>query len=342
MMRRTAAAALALCLSTLSAGASAQDAAAPSAEKVAAAKTLFDEGQALMDQKKFGDACAKFRASADQVAKIGTLLNLADCFEKNGQNASAWGTYNEAIALGRRQNRPDYEEFARKKVDELAPTLLKLTVVVPPEAKVEGLVVLRDKTKLDEGAWGVALAVDPGSHTMEVSAPRKLAIKREVVVAPDQKSSEFRVPKLEDAPVEAPKVETQVVTKVVEAHGFFTPMRIAGTVLTAVGVASLAGGVVFGTVAQSTWNDAKKACGGSATGPCPAGSDGPNKSQTALTFATTSTVLFVAGGVAAVGGVVLMLLGAPKVDEEDAKQAHARPAIWPLLGIGSAGVGGQF
>src|SRR5258706_88865 len=68
---------------------------ATSAEKTAA-ETLFGEGKRLMDEGKFSDACPKFADSQKLDPGVGTLLNLARCYQKNGQAATAWSTYKEA------------------------------------------------------------------------------------------------------------------------------------------------------------------------------------------------------------------------------------------------------
>ncbi len=310
------------------------------AEKVAAAKTLFDQGQRLMDDKKFSDACAKFRASNDQVAKVGTLLNLADCYEKNDQNASAWGTYNDAIGLGRRQGRPEYEEFAKKKALDLEPNLLRVTVVVPHEVEAVGLTITRDRVKLDDGAWGVPIPVDPGKHLFEANAPGKLPWKGEIEITPEKKLSEITIGKMEDAPVVSPIIEQHYVTRVVEQTSW-TPLRLAGVITGVVGVGALAGGGVFGGVALSTWKGAKNSCG-QGYPVCDFNSEAPGKADQALTFATVSTVLFIGGAVAVAGGVVMYLLGKPKRTEQTDSDRPTAVHVWPVVGLGSGGVGGSF
>ena len=294
---------------------SADDGAAPTAERTAAAKTLFDQAQSLMDQKNYKEACTKFYASNLQVQRVGTLLNLADCYEKNGQNASAWATYNDAIALGRRQARPDFEEFARKKVSELEPHLVRLTIKVPKDAIVEGLAIQRDGVAIDVGAWETAMPIDPGPHQMTVSAPKK--IKRTVPIQIDSTSpnTDFVVTPLDDAPVEKPKIEQQIVTKVVEKPSFWTTPRTIGLVVGVVGVATLVGGAATGGGAAATWSSAKTSCNRRPDGLCTPGSDAPTLASTASTLATVSTALFVVGSVLTAGGVVVFLLGGKKATE---------------------------
>ena len=87
----------------------------------AAAESLFQEARRLAEAKRLGEACPKFLASHKLAPGVGTLLNLADCYEKNGQIASAWARFHEAIALAQRVNRADREKIARDRAEKLEP-----------------------------------------------------------------------------------------------------------------------------------------------------------------------------------------------------------------------------
>src|SRR5215207_2480988 len=63
---------------------------------VAKAEALFRQGRELMAAGKLGEACAAFDASQRLEAATTTLFNQADCREKNGQLATAWGLFVEA------------------------------------------------------------------------------------------------------------------------------------------------------------------------------------------------------------------------------------------------------
>src|SRR3954465_9465866 len=67
----------------------------------AAAEALFNQGRDLMTAGKFVEACPKFEASQQLDPGLGTMLNLAECYEKTGRTASAWAEYREAIPLAR-------------------------------------------------------------------------------------------------------------------------------------------------------------------------------------------------------------------------------------------------
>ena len=62
----------------------------PSARDRAAAEATFRQATALMDEERFAEACEKFAASQDLDPGLGTLLHLADCYDRAGRTASAW------------------------------------------------------------------------------------------------------------------------------------------------------------------------------------------------------------------------------------------------------------
>src|SRR6476661_3375733 len=95
----------------------------------AAAESLFQEARKLVDARRYGEACPKFAASQKIAPAIGTLLNLADCYEKNNQLASAWAKFHEAIALAQRLGRGNREQTARDRADKLEPRLIKLAIL---------------------------------------------------------------------------------------------------------------------------------------------------------------------------------------------------------------------
>src|SRR5512140_3368779 len=68
----------------------------------ALALSLFEEARKLASDGNYEAACPKFLASYNQVQKLGTLLNLADCYEKQGKTASAWARFVEAQGLAER------------------------------------------------------------------------------------------------------------------------------------------------------------------------------------------------------------------------------------------------
>src|SRR5437764_523426 len=60
------------------------------------AQRLFEDGLKQLDAGSFAEACTSFEGSQKLEPKVITLLQLADCREKNHQLASAWNRFNDA------------------------------------------------------------------------------------------------------------------------------------------------------------------------------------------------------------------------------------------------------
>jgi hypothetical protein len=119
----------------------------------------------------------------------------------------------------------------------------------------------------------------------------------------------------------APKETPKDTTPTRSSHGnFWTTRRVAGVGVAGLGVAVLGAGVVLGINA----NDAKDAYDA-----------GPSRQafDHASSLETWTNVAFIAGAVALVGGVVLVVL-----PDDDGREAHVRMGLGP----GGATLGGTF
>lgn len=132
---------------------------------------LFREGRELLKAGKIPEACEAFAGSQRLEAKVGTLLNLADCREKQGQTATAWQLFLEAKQLADVQHDRRQAE-AEKRAQAIKAKLSYLTITLAPERQVDGLVIKRNGVTVDRALWNTAVAVDPGDHVIEASAPR--------------------------------------------------------------------------------------------------------------------------------------------------------------------------
>lgn len=122
-------------------------AAAPASAQPAQAQAehLFREGKRLIAEGNIAAACDAFEGSYAKDPAVSTLLNLADCREKNQQYASAWGYFIEA---GRKtRGKPDMAAF-NKTADAVA-----LALATPEDALARGDVVeaLRLRIRADKG-----------------------------------------------------------------------------------------------------------------------------------------------------------------------------------------------
>ncbi len=303
----------------------------------AAAESLFQEGRKAMDAKRYADACPKFAASQKIAPAIGTLLNLADCYEKNNQLASAWASFHKAIALAQQLGRSNREQTARERADKLEPRLIKLTI----HARSTGLEVKLDGNPIEPAVLGTPIPVDVGKHSIEATAKNKKPFTKDFDVNEKNKAPSVDIPPLEDDPKETePKEPKEPKDKLVEPpkeERGWSGQKTLGLVVGGAGVVGLAVGSVFGLKTSSTWKDAQSHC----TSDLTCDQDGVDLATQAKSSGNISTIAFVAGGVLVVGGVVLFLT-APSGERKVGVTAPPRPSIKLGFGLGSLVVGGKF
>ena len=335
----------------------------------ATAEALFTEGRALLKDKKYAEACPKLAESLRLDPAIGTMLYLADCYEKNGQTASAWAMFNDAASAAHNANQPDREAKAKSRVDALAKKLVKLSVSPGDNASVPGLEVKRDGVVIGSALFGTAVPVDPGDHKIEVRAPGKKPWSGSASVSAKATSPvAFVIPRLEDLPPPPPPEPTVTATAVVlppptptvtaTATATVAPtpsltatapvvvpdngnVRTIGLVVASVGVAGVAVAGVLGGLAMSKNDEAlQKYCDKDFC----TDQRGIVLTNDAKTMAIGSTVGFVLGGVTLATGAVLILYPAFAKPSSPPASARAIPRRPPeiVLGPGSLTVRGRF
>jgi hypothetical protein len=316
--------------------ADADDVEAPKMDNRARAQQLFDSALADAEAGNLASACPKFLASQEADPKTSTLLNLASCYEKNGQTASAWGAFREAEGLARKVSRSDWENTARSHAERLEPKLLRLTITVPEGSRLPGLTVARDGARIGAGEWSVAIPVDPGEHLVVASAPGHAPWEMRVPVR--DASGAVAVPPLEALP-EAH--DAGPGTGEQHPQSWWTPLRTTGVVVAGVGVVGLVTGTILGVVAKGKYDSAHDLCANGTHG-CPA--NAVSDSNSAYSLASGATVVFVIGAVAAVGGVALVLLSpSPSETRSGATKSVTRGTSASLVvGPGSLGVNGTW
>jgi hypothetical protein len=334
-MRRVRTTAFAICM-LVAGSVSAQDAA-----NKAAAQALFDEGQALFKEQKYEAACPKFEASLAKFDGLGTRGKLAECYEKVGKVASAWAMYREVAVLAKKAGDEKRQTVAEERAAALAPRVPYLVVNVPEANRIEGLRILRDGATVDAGAFGSKVAIDPGKHQIDASAPGKKPWSMEVTLAESAVES-VEVPLLEVDPAAKdgePKAAAASVTSDQLANDPKT-QKTLGIVAVGVGAASMLVGGYFGLRASSQWNAAfdDGHCN-SDTNVCDA--TGQDQTDSARSAATLSNIFIGAGAVVAAGGVVMWVLAGKSRNTETAAK---RVRVAPVVGQRDVGValGGTF
>lgn len=297
------------------------------ADNAAAANALFDEGKRLMQAGRFAEACTKFADSQKLDPGVGTMLNLAACYEKNNQSASAWSTYRAAAAAARDKGQTAREQAARDAVTRLEPTLAKVIVTVTPQPGADALNVALDGVPIPPGLRGLPTPVDTGTHRLEASGTGKKAWSTSFVVAA-QATTPMLVPALDAAPVqaqnEASKKDTPGQPPAATASDGKSQRTVA-VIVAGVGVVGIGVGSVFGLMAKSS--DSKSADFCSASDHCD--DEGKSFRDTAFAQATISTVAFSIGGAGLLGGAILWLT-APKAQESTATRATTSASVGPV------------
>lgn len=295
----------------------------PSAK--ASAVQLFDEADKLMLAGKTAAACPKYAASMKLDPQLGALLHLADCYAKNGQIASAWGSFREAEEMARMRG-DERAQLAREQAALLEPRLSRLTINVASDATLSGLEVRLDGSPVTQGAWGVATPIDPGSHGIEARAPGYEAWSSSIDVTGEAQQVRVEVPLLTAKREPAAGLGATAPIQV-RLDDTGSTIRTLGWVSAGVGVVALGLGGVFMVQRSSKLDERKKTCPILDEDHC-----SPTQEETynslgreADTNGTLAKAGFISGGALIVGGVAAILF-APK--------SKTQTAAW-LLPVGT-------
>jgi hypothetical protein len=288
---------------------------AQSSTNAAGAQALYEEARRLMTQSDYEHACPKFKQSYDLDPGGGTLLNLAECYEKQGKFASAWSTFKEALVVAQRDGRSERVDYAKKHLAIVEPKLSKITIEVANEANEPGLTVTLDGAPLGAAAWGVGMPVDPGTHRVTANAPNKSPFEQSVEI--ESGSTTLKIPKLAASAAAGPRaVDTDTEKKpVTDEAKSSNGRRTAGFVIGGVGIVALGVGSYFGVRAFSKWSERQDNCGG---GCSQAAKSAGDDAKSAATIANIGIGL----GVVAVGVGSYLVLTAKSSSEPSATRGH--------------------
>ena len=340
----------------LAASALARPAAAQSVADKAAAEGLFDQGRAAMQEGDFGKACGLLERSQHIDPAVGTLLYLAECYEKSGRTASAWATFREAADAAMAAKDPQRARTGRERSQRLEPVLSRLTIQVAPETQqIPGLTIDRRDKPIQPALFNVAVPTDPGEYTITATAPgyepMTLAIsvperggRVSITIPALRKSAEGdkgatatppATPPLGAAagrpagPEDASGAAVNMSTAPSEMPS--SGQRTMGLVVGAAGIVGVGVGTFFGLRAFSKYGDAKDLCPETNC----TSAEGPVLTDEARNAATAANIAFGVGLVALAGGAVLYLT-APS------ERSATRGALHAKIGPGSIVLGGSF
>lgn len=307
----------------------------------AAAEALFDQGLQLMREGQYPEACKQLESSQSLDPAIGTMLYLAECYEKQGRIASAWALFREASSAARQAGQQERAEIGKSRADALEPQLSMLLIEVPEAHVVPSMTVSRNGIALPKASWGVAIPLDPGTHEIKVEAPGYEPWAQSLVIDRGTAQTSVSVPALlatptaqEEAPAAEAQLELQATATPPAASGPAKAedrpheakeasaadgdtQRVLGLVVGAAGLITIGVGGYFGYRALEKGNDVADQCEGA--DPCFVPNQATRNAveqaeDRGATFADASTWLCGAGLAAVAGGALLYLL-APEESE---------------------------
>ncbi|HWU87282.1 MAG TPA: hypothetical protein VN253_08405 [Kofleriaceae bacterium] len=299
------------------------------------AEFLFNEGVRFEAEGKTPEACDAFEASNRIEPRAGTLIRLGQCREKQGRSVSAWSAYKDSLT---RVKDPAKKKLAEDRIAALAPTLSYLTVSVPDDSRVDGLVVTRNGITLEPVLWNRAVPVDAGAYTIAGSAPGHEAWQTTIEVGPTGDKASVEVPRFKaikalvgpaPTPAAAKEPVYDLAPRAADAPSGFTGKRKLALGLAGVGLAAVAGGVVLGAQAKGFESDAFALCPDPAES-CTDAARAQELADRGADRALYANIAYGVGAAAVVGAAVLWFTGAPSRAD--------RIAVTPKLGAGFAGV----
>ena len=288
---------------------------------------LFDEGLAAMRAGDFEQACPKFERSYRLDPVPGALFTLAECEAAWGKTATALEHYRQFITLltsltpEERERHDERRQVAFEKMTVLHGLVPRITIVIPSDAPPD-MTVERDGRLVDPMSYGVATAVDPGTHRVTAVSGQHRWEQRVLVRERDNARVDVRFPSAAPAPVMASPSR--------ERSGW--AYVAAGTSLAGFGVGAVTG--ILAVREKQTIDDecVDRLCT----------AEGKRAVNDGQRFATISTVGFGVGLIAGVGAVVLW----PDSSSEQPPTRSPQPVAGPVFSAGPksgwAGWAGAF
>jgi hypothetical protein len=328
------------------------------------------EGQTALDNKSYATAEDRFRR-ADKLVHAPTLeLGLARALAAEAKYVEAQETYNRIIREGLPPGAPEVfkraVEDAKKEVDSVAPKLGSVVITVKAASgnDVESPKVTLDGKPVNAASLGIKRAIDPGPHNLHVAADGYKAADVSFsileggsgtqAVTLDKDAAAVAATTPEATPSTTPGTPNATPASGAPGAGSATapdvgpPKKsILPWVAFGIGGAGLLAGGITGVIALGDHSKLAKDCMG---GTCPASSNNDLSGYHAMS--TISTVGFIVAGVGGAAGLVLLLTqpkgDAPPASAEAPAREKGRSAstaglrLYPVLGLGSAGVSGTF
>jgi hypothetical protein len=285
-----------------------------------AAEELFLAGRAAMESGDLKTACKRFEESERLDPAAGTLINWAECLNRQGSLVASLLKWTEALdALPPSDER---RAGAEERIVALRLRVPRLEIHAVPSTP-PGAMIARDGISIDAVALGIAIPVDPGVHRITVSAAGRTTSEVVVTLAETEHRSvtvSAGQPLTASAPAAPPPAPPA-------SHD--TP--VGAFIVGGIGAASLLTGLTFGVLAIVEKGKMDDQCP-TVSGSVQCSEAGVNSAHSGDTYATVANVL-VPVGLAGLGVGAYWLWASSRESE------HASLRAAPL---GSHGAGLHF
>ena len=307
----------------------------------AEAEALFAEGDRLTSAGKLAEACTAFEGSNRIEPRAGTLIRLGECRERTNQIAAAWSAYKDAVTRGKD---PRKLQLARAKAAELEPRLSFLTISVPDESRVDGLVITRDGNVVDPVLLNRAMPIDGGNYVIGGRAPGVEEWRTSVSVPAERGKVSVEVPKFKEMaklaaqqatpPLSALHVVEPLLPLTSPEGSAWTTRRKISIGVGGAAVVTAIAGVFVGLRATAKRDDAHALC----PDPMLACADAPaatDLTRSAHGLSIGADIAFGAAGAIAIGAAVLWFTGEAPRSERVAVSPHVQPGLAGIAVSGS-------
>ena len=319
------------------------------ADDDAAATEFFNAGRDLMRRGDYAAACPRLAESVRLKASVGALAKLAACEEHEKRLVVARTRWQQALNLAHSLGDAREGEVAAglARIDKVVP---KLSLVAAAGTLAADVVIRVDDLQVGSASLGLALAVEPGHHTVTVSAPQKKTWSASIEAKPDGATTPVSIPELEDLPRAPESPPTSTAARSAPPSAQPAPSSPAdashadargagGTQRTAAIVIAGAGGVALGVAAFFGIEALRKRSDAGCDGTVCATDASAATLHDAKSAATASTALVVVGGALLATGVTLFIF-APS--GRTTSTALARTRVDGSLTLGGVVLRGSF
>jgi hypothetical protein len=307
----------------------------------ATAEALFQEAVQLMDQGNYTRACEKFSGTLEIEPGLGTMLHLADCYDKVNRTASSWALFEEVASRANLAGDSTRASIASARASELKARLslvyldLKSATSMPDAlARVS---VTIGETLIPAAMWNSSIPLDPGQQRLTVTAEGHEPWSFSLIVAPGPSLRRVTIPPLQrkasvKTPLKAPVNATTTATRPIatslphppsrpESPTSSTP-RVLGYISGALGLVGLGVSGYFGYRAYQSRQSSLESCRASNPNLCtPAGVD---RREDAFGFADVANVSAIAGGSCLLIGTTLLIVS-PSTSDASSQTAMSPP-----------------